>query len=50
MTQFSIYNLDRNNSFDYSKAQRELGFKCRGYTQTIIDEAKWLGENGFVKN
>ena len=25
MTSFSVYNLDRNNTFDYSKAERKLG-------------------------
>ena len=29
MTTFSVYNLARNNEFDYSKAQRELGYTTR---------------------
>ena len=29
MTTFSVYNLARNNEFDYSKAQQELGYTTR---------------------
>ena len=29
MTTFSVYNLARNNMFDYSKAQKELGYTTR---------------------
>lgn len=48
MTTFSVYNLERNNSFDYSKAQRELGYKTRPYAETLHDEALWLKEAGKV--
>ena len=34
MTTFSVYNLARNNEFDYSKAQRELGYTPRPYQET----------------
>ena len=46
MTTFSVYNLDKNNSFDYSKAQREIGYKTRPYKETIKDEIAWLKANG----
>ncbi len=42
MTTFSVYNLDKNNAFDYSKAQRELGYTTRPYNETIRDEIAWL--------
>ncbi len=46
MTTFSVYNLERNNRFDYSKAERELGYKTRPYAETLHDEAVWLMEAG----
>lgn len=46
MTTFSVYNLERNNSFDYSKAQRELGYRTRPYAETLHDEAVWLKAEG----
>ncbi len=49
MTTFSVYNLERNNEFDYSKAQRELGYTTRPYQETIHDEVQWLIEKGFVE-
>lgn len=48
MTTSSVYNLERNNSFDYSKAQHELGYKTRPYAETLHDEAVWLKESGKV--
>ena len=48
MTTFSVYNLDKNNSFDYSKAQREIGYKTRPYKETIKDEIAWLKANGHI--
>lgn len=49
MTTFSVYNLARNNTFDYSKATRELGYTTRPYAETIRDEIIWLKENGKIK-
>lgn len=49
MTHFAVYNLARNNTFDYSKAERELGYHTRPYAETLADEARWLVENGFIK-
>ena len=48
MTTFSVYNLDKNNSFDYSKAVREIGYKTRPYKETIKDEIAWLKANGHI--
>ena len=48
MTTFSVYNLARNNTFDYSKAERELGYTTRPYVETIRDEIAWLKENGHI--
>lgn len=44
MTTFSVYNLARNNAFDYSKAKKELGYTTRSYRETIRDEIQWLKE------
>ena len=48
MTTFSVYNLARNNEFDYSKAKEELGYKTRPYAETIRDEVAWLKEEGLI--
>ena len=48
MTTFSVYNVARNNRFDSSKAQRELGYTTRPYRETIRDEIKWLKETGKI--
>lgn len=48
MTNFAVYNLARNNEFDYSKAERELGYHTRPYAETLRDEAHWLTEEGLV--
>ena len=49
MTTFSVYNLARNNVFDYSKAKRELGYTTRSYRQTIHDEVQWMIEEGLIE-
>ncbi len=49
MTTFSVYNLARNNSFDYSKAQKELGYTTRSYEETIRDEVAWLKAEGLIE-
>ncbi len=49
MTNFAVYNLDRNNAFDYSKAERELGYHTRPYSETLTDEARWLVAEGKIK-
>jgi dihydroflavonol-4-reductase len=48
MTTFSVYNLKRNNQFDYSKAQRELGYTTRTLEETLRDQIKWLKENELI--
>lgn len=48
MTTFSVYNLARNNVFDSSKAEKELGYKPRSYKETIHDEVKWLKATGKI--
>ena len=49
MTTFSVYNLARNNEFDYSKAQQELGYTTRPYQETIHDEVQWMMEEGLIE-
>lgn len=48
LTSFSIYNLARNNEFDYSKATNELGYKTRSYKDTIHDQCVWFKEQGLI--
>ncbi|MGN6712608.1 NAD-dependent epimerase/dehydratase family protein [Anaerocolumna jejuensis] len=48
LTTFSVYNLERNNAFDYSKAKRELGYTTRSYAETLHDEVKWLKAEGKI--
>ncbi len=48
LTTFSVYNLARNNDFDSSKAEKELGYTTRPYQETIQDEINWLKENGKI--
>lgn len=50
MTNFAVYNLARNNQFDYSKAERELGYRTRPYAETLKDEADWLMAEGYVED
>ncbi len=49
MSTFSVYNLDRNNTFDSSKAERELDYHTRSYAETLGDMAGWLVSEGWVK-
>ncbi|MDR0790463.1 MAG: NAD-dependent epimerase/dehydratase family protein [Bacteroidales bacterium] len=49
ITTFSVYNLARNNEFDYIKAVRELGYRVRPYKETIRDEVAWLIADGRIK-
>ena len=49
MTTFSVYNLARNNEFDYSKAKEELGYTTRSYQETIHDEVQWMIAEGLVQ-
>lgn len=50
LTDFTLYNMNRNNDFDCSKAQRELGFSCRPFEETIRDEVKWIREEAAKKS
>ena len=49
MTTFSVYNLARNNDFDYSKAVKDLGYTTRPYEETIRDEVRWLKKEGKIR-
>ncbi len=42
LTDFGLYNLTRNNDYDCSKAEADLGFHCRPFSETIKDEVEWL--------
>ena len=48
MTTFSVYNLERNNVFDSTRARNELGYCTRSYRETVHDEIIWLKERGLI--
>ncbi len=48
LSEFNIRMLDRNNDFDCSKAERELGFRCRPFSESVRDTVAWLREEGFL--
>ena len=48
MTSFAVYNLLRNNEFDSSKAEAELGYKPRTMAQSIAEEIDWMLSEGIV--
>ena len=48
LTTFSVYNLIRNNVFDSSKAQKELGYTTRPYNETISDTIEWLRNEKLI--
>ncbi len=48
LSQFNIDMLNRNNEFDCSKAERELGYRCRPFSESIRDTVDWLREEGFL--
>ena len=41
--------LNRNNEYDSSKAERELGFHSRPFSESIRDTVDWLREEGFLE-
>ena len=49
LSDFNIYMLNRNNEYDCSKAERELGFRCRPFSESIRDTVTWLREEGYLK-
>ena len=48
MTSFSVYNLKRNNEFDYTKAMKELGYTTRPLETTLKDQIKWFKDNRLI--
>ena len=50
MTTFSVYNLARNNEFDCTKAQTELGYTTRAYQETIRDMIQWMKDEGLISS
>jgi len=50
MTTFSVYNLSKNNAFDYTKAKTELGYHTRSFRETIKDEVQWYRKAGLIPN
>jgi len=50
ITSFMVYNLSKNNCFDYSKAEKELGYHIRSFRETIKDEIQWLRDENLLPN
>jgi dihydroflavonol-4-reductase len=48
LTGFTIYNLVRNNNFSSNKAEKELNYHFRPFSETIRDEVLWLREEGRI--
>ena len=48
LSDFNIQMLNRNNEFDCSKAERELGFRCRPFSESIQDTVDWLRAEGLM--
>ena len=47
-SQYTIYNLARNNDYSAEKAEKELGFKCRSLNESIADTVSWLRQVGKI--
>lgn len=45
---FELYNLVRNNNFTSEKAEKELGFHTRPFSQTMADTVAWLRSEGKI--
>jgi len=50
ITTFAVYNFARNNTFDSSKAAKELGYRTRSFEETVRDEVVWLRSIGKIDN
>ncbi|MBO5619122.1 MAG: NAD-dependent epimerase/dehydratase family protein [Paludibacteraceae bacterium] len=48
LTSFYLVNVARNNHFDATKAQTELGYHTRPYSQTIADHIQWMQAEGIL--
>lgn len=48
LTTFYLINVARNNQFDATKAQTELGYHTRPYSETINDHIRWMREQKIV--
>jgi dihydroflavonol-4-reductase len=41
-TLYSLYTLSSNSNFSHEKAERELGYTVRPFTETVLDTVDWL--------
>lgn len=48
LSQFNIDMMNRNNEVDCSKAERELGYHCRPFSESIRGTVDWMREEGFL--
>lgn len=48
LTTYSVDVLAQSNNFSSAKANHELGYTCRPYTETIQDEVRFLRKEGMI--
>lgn len=48
LTTYSVEVLAKNNEYSSAKAEKELGYSCRPYRQTIKDEVEWIKSKGLL--
>lgn len=49
LTEFAVYNLERNNTFDCSRHGTSWALPPRPYAETLHDTAAWLKATGKIK-
>lgn len=48
LTDYTIYNLERNNDLPSEKAKAQLGFESRPLEETVRDTIQWLRSENYV--
>jgi len=46
--EFSMYNMTRNNNFSSAKAERELDYHIRPFSETVSATVEWLASIGKI--
>ena len=49
-TDYTVYNLERNNDYSSAKAEQQLGFHARPLRVTVADTIKWLKKEGLIRS
>jgi dihydroflavonol-4-reductase len=48
-TSYSLFTLSSNSLFSNKKAEKELGFKPRPFSETVTDTVEWLRSRKRLK-